>query len=77
MSATDTIDPAVLNAIANMTIADLVESNPETMSILAPFGLDLCCGGGRPLGEALALHGADVEPVLRQIALLTNPSLDK
>jgi iron-sulfur cluster repair protein YtfE (RIC family) len=77
MSNTATIDPAVLNAIANMTVSDLVESNPETMSILAPFGLDLCCGGGRPVGEALALHGADVEPVLCQIALLAHPGLEK
>ena len=64
------IDPAKLNAIANATIADLVESTPDVLSVLTPLGLDVCCGG-RPLGEALALHGVEAGPVLRRIALLT------
>jgi iron-sulfur cluster repair protein YtfE (RIC family) len=76
MNDTVAIDPSVLNAIANATIADLVESTPDVMTVLAPFGLDLCCGGGRPLGEALALHGIEVEPVLQQIAVLAHPTLE-
>ena len=75
MSTTVTIDQSVLNAIANMTISDLVESTPATSGVLVPLGLDLCCGGSRPLGEALALHGIDPEPVLHQVALLADPSL--
>lgn len=64
------IDPAVVNAVANTRISDLVEQEPELMTILAPLGLDLCCGGGHPLGEALQLHGIEAEPVLEQVALL-------
>ena len=36
--------------------------------MLGPLGIDLCCGGGHPLGEALDLHGIDRETVLPQIA---------
>jgi iron-sulfur cluster repair protein YtfE (RIC family) len=54
--------------LADQTIRDLVAAHPETMAILAPFGIDLCCGGGRRLGEALELHGLDRDSVLRQIA---------
>ena len=76
MNDTVATDPSVLNAIANTTIADLVETTPDVMSVLAPLGLDLCCGGGRPLGEALALHGIDADPVIRQIASLARPIVE-
>ena len=49
-------------------IRDLVAAYPATMEILAPLGIDLCCGGGHPLGVALDLHGIDREPVLAQVA---------
>ncbi len=53
-------------------IRDLAEDYPETMAILAPLGIDLCCGGGRPLGEALDLHGIDREPVLARVAVVVD-----
>jgi iron-sulfur cluster repair protein YtfE (RIC family) len=54
--------------LADRLIRDLVETYPETMTVLAPLGLDLCCGGGHPLGEALDLHGLDRETVLPRVA---------
>jgi iron-sulfur cluster repair protein YtfE (RIC family) len=42
-----------------MTVRDLVEAYPATLSILAPLGIDLCCGGAYQLGEALERHGID------------------
>ncbi len=62
--------------IANRTIADLVEQAPGTMPVFSMLGLDMCCGGGHPLGEALALHGIDPDPVLRDIALIVSESQD-
>ncbi|HEU0113642.1 MAG TPA: DUF542 domain-containing protein, partial [Thermomicrobiales bacterium] len=50
--------------LAGRTIRDLVAAYPETLDVLAPLGIDLCCGGGHPLGEALDLHGIDrTEPM--------------
>ncbi len=54
--------------LAHRTIRDLVAEFPLTMSVLAPLGIDLCCGGAHPLGEAIVLHGADPAAVLPQVA---------
>lgn len=54
--------------IAASLIRDLVADYPEAMTVLAPYGIDLCCGGGHPLGEALDLHGIPREPVLAEIS---------
>jgi iron-sulfur cluster repair protein YtfE (RIC family) len=54
-------------AITDTLIRDLVEQYPDTMRVLSPLGIDLCCGGGHPLGEALDLHEIDRATVLPQI----------
>jgi iron-sulfur cluster repair protein YtfE (RIC family) len=56
------------DALANTLVRDLVEAYPSTMAVLAPLGIDLCCGGSHPLGEALSLHGFDQATVLPRIA---------
>lgn len=53
--------------IGQWHIRDLVDRFPETMPILSQFGIDLCCGGGRELDEALTLHNAPVQQTLAQI----------
>jgi iron-sulfur cluster repair protein YtfE (RIC family) len=53
--------------IADTLIRDIVERYPDTMRVLAPLGIDLCCGGGHPLGEALDLHGLDRPAVLAEV----------
>jgi iron-sulfur cluster repair protein YtfE (RIC family) len=54
--------------LADRLIRDLVDAYPETLTVLGPLGIDLCCGGGHPLGEALDLHGIDRGIVLPRIA---------
>ena len=54
--------------IEEWLIRDLVDAYPRTLTVLAPLGIDLCCGGGHPLGEALDLHGLDPDVVLPQVA---------
>lgn len=76
MGNTVTVDQAMLDAVATMRISDLVELEPEITTILAPLGLDLCCGGGHPLAEALELHEIEADPVLRQVALLMDGKLE-
>ena len=53
--------------VSTWLIRDLVDQYLDTMAVLAPFGIDLCCGGGRELGEALDLHGAPREETLSSI----------
>ena len=60
-----TVTPTPTDApLAETLIRDLVEAYPQTMTILGPLGIDLCCGGAHALGEALTLHGLDREAVL-------------
>ena len=54
--------------LTDVLVRDLVERYPATMAVLAPLGIDLCCGGGHRLGEALDAHGIAREPVLAQIS---------
>ena len=54
--------------IAERTIRELVDRHPAVLTVLGPLGIDLCCGGAHPLGEALDLHGIEREPVLRDVA---------
>jgi regulator of cell morphogenesis and NO signaling len=65
--ANDAAEPADAR-LEDLLIRDLVEAYPKTMTVLGPLGIDLCCGGGHPLGEALDLHGLDRAAVLRQVA---------
>ncbi len=51
-------------------VRDLVEHYPAVMSLLTPYGIDLCCGGGREVGEALELHGAPVDDVVGAIVAI-------
>jgi iron-sulfur cluster repair protein YtfE (RIC family) len=53
--------------LAEWTINELVAAYPATMLVLAPLGIDLCCGGLHPLGEALDRHGYDRAAVLEQV----------
>ncbi len=54
--------------LATITVRDLVDAEPRAMEILAPYGIDLCCGGAHPLGEALDLHGIDRDEVIARVA---------
>ena len=46
------------------TIRTLTERYPLTMPLLSAQGLDLCCGGGHRLQEALELHRIDSDTFL-------------
>lgn len=64
------LNPTVADDLAAMTIRDLVAAHPETLTVLAPLGIDLCCGGAHALGEALDQHGIARADVLAAIARL-------
>jgi iron-sulfur cluster repair protein YtfE (RIC family) len=80
VSTAATNNPSITDAqmaeIGNRRIDDLVEHAPGTMAVFSHYGLDTCCGGGRPLGEALALHGIEAGPVLRQVAAIVSELQD-
>jgi regulator of cell morphogenesis and NO signaling len=50
------------------SLGDLVAANPATARILQAHGLDFCCHGERPLDQACAEAGVDVDEVASKIA---------
>jgi len=62
--------PLDSEALTAMTIRDIIDLEPRALEVLAPYGFDLCCGGGHLLGEALKLHAVDPADVLPKLATL-------
>ena len=50
-----------------VTLADLAIAKPGAARIFLDYGLDFCCRGRRPLAEACAEKGLDVNQVLQAI----------
>jgi len=70
MVRSTTLSPLSDSELLAMTIRDLIAIEPRALEILAPYGIDLCCGGNHPLGEALDLHGVEREGVMSRLAEL-------
>jgi regulator of cell morphogenesis and NO signaling len=47
---------------------------PETLAIFKAYGVETCCGGGRPIGEAAIRAGADPEALLRALRDAIRPA---
>lgn len=43
-------------AMAERTVSELVEGQPQLLPVFQHFGIDLCCGGGLTLAQAAAAH---------------------
>ena len=52
----------------SMTLAEAVDAFPELAREFERRGLDYCCGGGRTLGDACALIGADPDETVADLA---------
>ena len=50
------------------TLAEAVDAFPQLAREFERRGLDYCCGGGRTLGEACALVGADPDETIGELA---------
>jgi regulator of cell morphogenesis and NO signaling len=57
-----------LKITADTLVADIAAHHPRSIDVFERHGIDFCCGGRRPLGEACREHGAVVEDVAAEIA---------
>ena len=56
------------------TVNEIVVRYPETIAVFNRFGIDSCCGGGVPLGDAAHRDGAELDALLRALdAVLEQP----
>src|SRR5262245_22543205 len=61
--------------VTTTTIADIVAADFRTHAVFEQFGIDFCCGGGRPFEEACRSAAADPADVENALAAL-GPSSD-
>lgn len=54
---------------AEKTVGELVRERPSRARVFEDLGIDYCCGGKKPLSEACAKKGHDVEKVLEIIGV--------
>lgn len=50
-----------------MTVNEVVLRLPGALPVLAACGIDTCCGGALPLGEAARRHDVDADKLLARL----------
>lgn len=56
---------AIQDAIgAERLVNEVIRTHPATVEVFNRFGIDACCGGAVPIGEASVRDGADPVAVL-------------
>jgi len=51
----------------DMTVGAIAELFPATVPVLARYGLDLCCGGGRTLADVARAHRLDLAQLIADL----------
>jgi len=59
--------PAREEITVDTRIADLARKYPATIRVFQSFGIDFCCGGKLPIGEACRKHGLAVGSLLADL----------
>lgn len=52
---------------ASMTVNEVVRIAPNSVAIFGRYGIDACCGGGLPIGEAARRHGVEANRLLAEL----------
>lgn len=64
-------------ATTTATVRDIALQTPEATRVLEKLGIDYCCGGHRPLAEAVADSNLTVEEVIRAIEGAKNDTAER
>jgi regulator of cell morphogenesis and NO signaling len=50
-----------------MTVNEVIRRAPVAVTVFKRYGIDACCGGGLPVGEAAARHGIDEATLIAEL----------
>jgi len=56
-----------MNIDANTRIGDIATQHPQSTRVFHRYGIDFCCGGGRPLADACVARGIDAGAVMEAL----------
>jgi regulator of cell morphogenesis and NO signaling len=59
------------------TVGEIVAAFPGASNLMKTYKIDFCCGGGRPLSEALRQKGIDEKNFLEELNRLHQQTLEK
>ena len=51
----------------DLTVNEIIQISPRTVSVFARHNIDSCCGGGLPLAEVAQRHGLDLAILLAEL----------
>jgi iron-sulfur cluster repair protein YtfE (RIC family) len=51
----------------SLTLRELVAARPETLAVLAEYGMDACCGGDVTIERAAKAHGVELGVLLGRL----------
>jgi len=54
-------------AVLQMTVNEVIRRFPATVTLFGRWGIDACCGGSLPVGEAAARYGMDPKTVAAEL----------
>jgi regulator of cell morphogenesis and NO signaling len=60
-----TAEPADITA--EMTVNEIIQQRPQTLTVFNKRGIDSCCGGGLPLAEVAKRHRLDFIALLSEL----------
>jgi regulator of cell morphogenesis and NO signaling len=61
---------------ATTTVAEIARSAPATIKVFQQHGMDFCCGGRIPLGDACIATGLDTNEILAELDEATRTTSD-
>ena len=60
----------------NKTVAQIVASDMRTATIFKKYGIDFCCGGGKPVTEACKATEIEASTIFKEIEMLDATKAD-
>ena len=65
-----------MEAFKERTVGEIVADDYRTAGVFKKFGLDFCCGGGKPVAEACKQKGIELDTLLEELETATNDGDD-
>ncbi|HET7234032.1 MAG TPA: DUF542 domain-containing protein [Longimicrobium sp.] len=59
--------PTTIEITPELTVNEITVRFPGTLQVFQHYGIDACCGGGKPLGEVATRHAHDLDALLADL----------
>jgi regulator of cell morphogenesis and NO signaling len=60
--------------LMTMTVNEAIRRFPAMVAVFTNYGIDACCGGALPIGEAAQRHGVPLDALLDRLERTVGPA---